>query len=185
MTEEITSIRNAVDDLRYSAKDIERALDSVSEDGNRLMAKVAWLTRENAKLKELVRDMKHHICRMHADDPCDAVCDAYDSGLRTCSYALRMRKLDVPHLLREIEKLERFGIQAHSPVAVEDSASVVPHRGGIGILPQLEYIELLPPLGIALGEFNAKTCKIHVITVCQSTRQTQKCQGSRKISPVP
>ena len=42
------------------------------------------LEAENIKLRELVKDMKAYICRMHHDEPCAAVCDAYDEMLGVC-----------------------------------------------------------------------------------------------------
>ena len=55
MVEEIQSIRSTIDDLRYSAEDMERALNAVVDDGNRLMSRVSWLEAENEKLRELIR----------------------------------------------------------------------------------------------------------------------------------
>ena len=49
------SIRSEVDDLRDSATYIERMLDAIGKDGNGLMEKVAWLERENEKLREFAR----------------------------------------------------------------------------------------------------------------------------------
>jgi len=55
MVEEIQSIRSTIDDLRDSAEDMERALNAVVDDGNRLMSRVSWLEAENEKLRELIR----------------------------------------------------------------------------------------------------------------------------------
>jgi chromosome segregation ATPase len=52
MTEELQSIQSTIDDLRDSADDMERALNAVTEDENRLMSRVSWLEAENAKLRD-------------------------------------------------------------------------------------------------------------------------------------
>ena len=97
MTEEIMSIRSEVDDLRDSATYIERMLDAIGKDGNSLMAKVAWLERENAKLKELVRDMWRAIPKTESCG-CDSsanTCTGSDECRGECALWHRMRDLDV------------------------------------------------------------------------------------------
>lgn len=55
MVEEIQSIRSTIDDLRDSAEDMERALNAVVDDENRLMSRVSWLEEENANLREMLQ----------------------------------------------------------------------------------------------------------------------------------
>ena len=53
------------------------------------------LYAERAKLRELVRELKRHVCRLHRDEPCAVICDGYDDGLHCCGYELQMRELGI------------------------------------------------------------------------------------------
>ena len=58
-------------------------------------AEIRALRVEGAGLRALVRDLKRHICRLHRDEPCAVLCDAYDDMLHVCTYEVRMRELGI------------------------------------------------------------------------------------------
>lgn len=95
MTEEIMAIRSAVDDLRDSAEEMERALDAVGKDGNNLMAKVAWLERENAKLRDAVVAL-WKCCAWNTNlcEWCDE-CDLHDTENGGCKIKRMLNKMGI------------------------------------------------------------------------------------------
>ena len=53
------------------------------------------LERENGRLRDLVHELKRHVCRLHRDEPCAVICGGYDDGLHCCGYELQMRELGI------------------------------------------------------------------------------------------
>ena len=79
----------------YARITLRDVLERHDVDDKSLLADVRRMCERNDRLVEMVRTLKHHVCRVHSSDPCDAVCDAWDSGLNCCSYELRMRELGI------------------------------------------------------------------------------------------